>query len=614
MASTNCGIKRFDLSILWLVAGGLFLLFYLAGVWNLNEFEFDNWSYVNRDIWGLITGNLSKSVMLYFDPQQLSSFFWKAFFLFPGLICISIWLSSRLRFAQEFCSLFTRFLKARLCLFSSIVLCLIAILILIIFVARAKPLVDDEYAYVFQAQTYLMGHVAMPTPLAAKSFADMHMLVRPVWTGKYLFGHPVFLAIGTLLGSPYVASVAMSLVSLVFLFVLGIRTGNGQQAAIATWLLAVSPWFWFTSATLLSHTSTLMLFLVAAIGWTSLDKHPSSILAFLIGLCMGWSFSIRPLTALLLSIPFAFLALRNAFRDPKAWSKMVAALALGGLIIVGLVLLYDRAVTGNPFQMPFTLSWPGENIGFGEVFPVGHPIPIYHTPLKGIFNLAVSTIRANYWFLGWPVSFLPLIGLLALTHFGNQPNSEEGQRIAWTSWDTLWVAVICVFCIGYISYYSSGVSDTGPVYYYELLVPLTLLSAKGILAAHQLFTSSRFPHLKYFVPICCVVFTLGSVVFFVPEKALHNKKLSEFAYRPFELAEKQIQGKALVLVGPRPHIGWLHNRPQPSPKLDDRILFVRLLDNTANEEVLKAFPDRKAYRLLYRPEERRYIVEPYSSQ
>ena len=616
MISQQFNFKGRDISILWLLAAGLFLFFYLAGVWNLNDFEMDNKSYViGRDIWGLATGNLSQSMMLYFDPQQVSSIVWKIFFLFPALICASMWICSRAGFTERLVVLLARFLEARWCLLGSILISFLAIIVLVTFVTRGKPLLGDEYAYVFQAKTYLTGHIAMPPPPAAESFADFHIIMQPFWVGKYLFGHPAFLAIGAALGSPYVASVTLSLATLALLFILGVRTGTLYQASVATWLVAVSPWFWFTSATLLSHVSSLFLFLVTAIGWTSLEKKPSGLVGLGIGFCMGWSFAVRPLSAVLLAIPFGYLALRNTLRDPQNWLKVCVALVVGGMAVMGLVLAYNEVITGNPLQMPFSMYWPGETIGFGRVSPIGHPGEIYHTPLRGIMNLAVSVMRANSWFLGWPLSFLPLMGLLALGFLSKSAENENPEPMPWTSWDTLWVAVIAVFCIGYISYYSSGVSDTGPVYYHELLVPLSLLSAKGILSVHSLLGRTRLERLKYLVPVFCMLSTIGSLIFFVPEKAHHVKAVGELAHHPFEMAEKAITGKAIVLVGARPLIGWMHNRPQASPTLDDRILFVRLLRNNAdNNRVIWAFPDRRAYLLTYDPKGRRFQVEPYHKQ
>lgn len=68
----------------------------------------------------------------------------------------------------------------------------------------------------------------------------------------------------------------------------------------------------------------------------------------------------------------------------------------------------------------------------------------------------------------------------------------------------------------------------------------------------------------------------------------------------------------MVFVGARPFIGWMHNRPQASPTLDDRVVFVRLLgDEAENFRVMEAFPDRRAYVLTFDQKEKRFHVEPY---
>ncbi len=39
----------------------------------------------------------------------------------------------------------------------------------------------------------------------------------------------------------------------------------------------------------------------------------------------------------------------------------------------------------------------------------------------------------------------------------------------------------------YIVYYSPGVADLGPVYFYEMLIPLLILSARAICIIHDMF-------------------------------------------------------------------------------------------------------------------------------
>ena len=75
------------------------------------------------------------------------------------------------------------------------------------------------------------------------------------------------------------------------------------------------------------------------------------------------------------------------------------------------------------------------------------------------------------------------------------------------------------FSVAYFFYYSPGVSDLGPVYYYELIIPLRILTARGIKSSIQLI--SRFSENgKSFVYTFLIISFVSAWFSDVPEKSI----------------------------------------------------------------------------------------------
>jgi hypothetical protein len=89
--------------------------------------------------------------------------------------------------------------------------------------------------------------------------------------------------------------------------------------------------------------------------------------------------------------------------------------------------------------------------------------------MRALENLAVVAVRFNAWWLGLPLG----LGLLAAWWKLGRP------RTGCAMW--FWVgAAVVLFEFGY---YSTGISDTGPIYHFELALPGAALAAHTVVAA-----------------------------------------------------------------------------------------------------------------------------------
>ncbi|MFA6222288.1 MAG: glycosyltransferase family 39 protein [Desulfomonilaceae bacterium] len=535
---------------------------------------------------------------------------WDVVTLLPSTLFFSIWLISTFsgRFNKSIDNLSKLSIGNK-----TVIVCLtlsaVIIISLIVFVFQGQPAVDDEEAYLFQAKTYLTGRLVLPVPLAPNSISRTFMIINWCWTTRYLWGHPIILAIGMVVGSPYIITVLMALGSILLLYLVGCQTTSKKEATIAAILMGLSPFFLFVSATLLTGVSMLFLLLLFILGWFHLEKCPRVLLALGMGFCLGWAFTIRPLTAILFGVPFAVMAMCKTWYDPKNWLPPSLSLALGGGMVLLSVFAYNELVTGNPLTFPHFYYNPMERLGFGQ------RTNGLFTPFHALINLFKSLILVNSWLFGWPISLLPIgavMSLRGIMTFGPTTNftSTWSFDLSWKSSDTLWVAIIFSVCFGYFFYCWSLSILTMPIYYYELLIPLCLLSAKSLMVLHTFFSNTKLSQLRTFVPVFCGLSFIGSFLFFIPFKAVHMRETYKSYRAPIELACSSIKEKALVYVGIRkPSRAPMQSLPYPSPELDDKILFVFLKDDYTNKEANKVFADRTPYLLYYDKDTETYTMQ-----
>jgi hypothetical protein len=261
-------------------------------------------------------------------------------------------------------------------------------------------------------------------------------------------------------------------------------------------------------------------------------------------------------------------------------------------------LWYNKMVSGSPFMFPFNVYDADERIGFGQMLD---NLRYTHTPLKGLQNLLVSLARMNLWFLGIPLSLLFLL-----------PALLGGE---WTSGIRWCVAVISSFFIAYIFYYSPGVPDTGPVYYFELLLPFSLLSSRSILLLYgRLKETGPESRLRFFLPAFLIFSLILSFITFYPEKMLHIVSMTDKIKEPYDLVESRVKKPALVFIRSLPRIGWVFGYRNTDPWLKAPLIYCRDLGADKNVQVIGHFPDRNYYILAYNPDKLRSELLNFSQK
>jgi hypothetical protein len=205
----------------------------------------------------------------------------------------------------------------------------------------------------------------------------------------------------------------------------------------------------------------------------------------------------------------------------------------------------------------------------------------------GIVGTSVggALVRQNFWLFGWPLSliFIPFA----------RPRT---RRIAF--WGLITAAYVYRLIIP-----KTVVSTLGPVYMTEIIPLLALASANGMVRLRNKFIRSDIGSqqlISAVVIAACVV----AAVTFVPIQMREIGISSDIRQTANKLIEKNTQGKVLVfankMVYPLYGHSWSAFPPNPSPDLDDKVIFVRQMVGAEGAERnmefwKRRFPDRSAW-------------------
>ncbi len=461
------------------------------------------------------------------------------------------------------------------------------------------PHVEDEVVYMFQARTFAAGVLTAPAP-AAVALPGFEYYLLDIQGGRWISttapGWPAVLALGVLLGVPWLINPLLTAASVLLAHAIVLRTGTRRLADLTALFMATSPWVAAIGGGYMTHA--LSLFLVLLAWWCLLLARMSPrtgsavTLALAAGLAMGWVFTTRQLDGLIIGVATGLWLM---LRFPKNIGQV---LAYGiGCVATGMIYLwYNAIITGNPLTSPLQVYldrlWgPGRNaFGFGA--QIGPPsdwdgldrMP-GHSPLEGLFNTINGLNSVNLEMLGWGVGGLAPI--LALFFWGRLHGGLERAML---------VVLICV--IGSSAcYWFSGSFYIGPRYWYIALLPFLVLAASGIGAIEARMTAPAQSRLPSVLLLLCCFGLLGFTSWRGVTK-YHD-------YRNFtdEIPQRYLAGEfgnALAFLPDNDSIGSaiFFNDPFLAP---DQPIFLRNKGPEANAAVAAALPGRPMLEIALDP-------------
>jgi hypothetical protein len=250
------------------------------------------------------------------------------------------------------------FVTKKLKLLFSLVVLVEALLIAFALVQR-YPTSGDDYSYLYQAQLFASGKM-----YAESSFYDeanpLHDCVRTNCISdnhgrrfsKYPPGGPAFLALGALLGMPWLINPILGAL-LAFLILRYVEQQMGKELVRVTgFLLTLCLFFSYYAASLRPHITTALFVFAAFVAYDAAQRRPGSsrLLLFSAGALLGYSSLIRYIDWVPLA---AWIGVRLLRR--KRFSELILFGVGFGLLASG-NLLYDTLLSGDPLQTPTALN------------------------------------------------------------------------------------------------------------------------------------------------------------------------------------------------------------------------------------------------------------------
>lgn len=460
-----------------------------------------------------------------------------------------------------------------------------------VFSYERHPHVPDEVAYLTHARFFAAAAVKLPAPPVPEAFEVYLMkLDGDRWYPAPPPGWPMILAIGALLGLAWLVNPLLAGLNLVLAYKLTGELYGERTARLTAFLLACSPWYVFLGMSFMTHMAALTFALLAALFTNRARRTGKSVWGWAAGFALGFIFLVRPLEAVAMAGLLGLWAIGIGGKRLKI--PATAGLVLGSMVVGGLGLVYNAHLTGNPLEFPIN-AYTNERFGpesnaygFGPNRGMGWAIDPNpgHGPVDALINSNLNTSTMNTELFGWSIgSFLFIAAFFCFAGRFRQS-------------DYLMLAVIFVIYWLHFFYYFSGGPDFAARYWFLMIVPLVVLSARGVrLTAEKL--DKAFAGAGARVYILVVTLCLLALVNFIPWRAVdkyHNFRGMRPDVR--QLSDAYDFGRSLVLVEGNQHpeydSAFIYN---PLDFRADAPIYAWNRDGETRRKLLEAYPDRPVW-------------------
>src|SRR5579864_481053 len=482
-----------------------------------------------------------------------------------------------------------------------------------------EPVVQDEFGYLFSADTFAHGRLTNPSHPMWTHFETFHVFFHPTYSSIYPAAQGLILAAGTLIGGKPFWGVWFSI---------------GVMCAAICWMLQgwlPAPWalvggliavlrfgvfgFWANSYWGGAPGAIGGALVLGALPRIRARNHPSD--AVVMGLGLAILANSRPYEGLILSLPVCFALLAHLLgRDRLAlrssFHRVVLPLTAVLAITAACMGYYFWRVTGSPFRMPYQVEREAYTVAPYFLWQSPRPIPVYHHEVLGKMFVDAEFKRGylgafspftfiSKVFWGWtfylgPVLSFPLFMLGITLPYGLRWN-HISPPIRFLIFTFMFAFVGQAVEVFFHPQY--------PAPLLSLMLALVLLAMRSVTQWHwRGKPTGRF--LARSIPIICVLmFVLRALAgpLHLPVHQFYTAAWYQYPVQTFgrEGVIKQLQehpGRHLVFVRYRPDhdqfFEWVYN----DADIDhSRIVWARDMGPEKNQELIGYYNDREAWLL-----------------
>jgi hypothetical protein len=495
-----------------------------------------------------------------------------------------------------------------------------------------EPGIHDEFSYLLMADTFAHGRVANPTHPMWVHFETFHVIQKPTYVSKYFPAQGLFLAAGqVILGHPF----------------WGVWISTALMCAAICWMLQgwLSPeWALLGGFLAVIRLGTFSYWANSYLGGAVAAIGGALVLGALPrikqqqrvrdALWMGLGFAIlatsRPYEGLSFSLPIGVALLVWMFGESGptlrvSMRRIILPLALVTSVTAGAMLIYFARTTGSPFRTPYAvyiqaydpvpiLPWhtvrafPSYNHASMKTLYMESVLEQYQSARTDPFLLALYKSMYFWSFFLGPVFTLPFVMLAVVLPYNlsyKDVTRETGFLLVVCS-----ITVLALLPLIYFSpHYAAPV--TSAIYAVVLLTMREVRWWEWRGKPSGLFIVRAIP------TICSILLLLAAAaqslhtsipLHLWPSWCTHGHQISDRAQIESHLAEYSGKQLAIVRYEPShdPDIEWVYNRADID---NSRVVWARDMGQTANEELLRYFKDRRVW--LLEPDEKPVKLSPY---
>lgn len=324
------------------------------------------------------------------------------------------------------------------------------------------PHVQDSIAQFFHAKIFAQGNLVAASPPYREFFDFTHMINNGQWYSQYPPGHSVLLALGVLVGIPWIVNPLLGAGTVVLFYFLGKELYNENVGRLSAILGLLSPLILFMSSEFMNHASSLFFFTLFVLYGAKFLRTEKATYGLVAGGAIGWVIATRPLTATGAALPLLLYGGVQLIRRRKQLIAGSVALAGAASVFFGGLLTFNYLTNGHPLLFGFQVLYgddvlPGfGNSAWGET----------HTLLRGVYQTLDNLLGMNKYLFEWPIPSMTVVILLFIAQTMNK-------------WDFLLLGSALSLAIAYLFYWYQDWCF-GPRFLYEAACPLIILTARGI--------------------------------------------------------------------------------------------------------------------------------------